>query len=186
MRERKIKSHIVGPLLGVIAAAGLAVSGAQAHGPSRQKVTESIEINAPAAQVWKLIGNFQDMSWANGVAKTTGTGGNEPNNATRVITLTSGAQITQDLERYDAAGMSYGYFTDKIDVKVLPVNDYSGVISVQADGNNSKVTWEAAFYRGYMNNDPPPNLNDDAAMKAVTNLLKTDLAALKKKVEATH
>jgi hypothetical protein len=186
MRGRKLKAHIVGPLLGVVAAAGLAVTGAQAHGPSRQKVTESIEINAPAAQVWKLIGNFQDLSWMPEVAKTTGTGGNEPNTATRVVTLTSGATIAQDLTRYDKDEMVYGYFTDKIDVKVLPVNDYSGSIQVQADGNKSKVTWEAAFYRGYMNNDPPPNLNDDAAMKAVTNLIQTDLAALKKKVEATH
>lgn len=185
MTGRKITARIIGPLVGLVAA-GLAVSGAQAHGPSRQKVTESIEINAPAAQVWKLIGNFQDMSWADGVAKTTGTGGNEPNTATRVVTLTSGATIAQDLTRYDNDEMVYGYFTDKIDVKVLPVNDYSGSIQVQAEGNKSKVTWEAAFYRGYMNNDPPPELSDDAALKAVTKLLQTDLAALKKKVEATH
>ena len=34
-----------------------------AHGPSRQKVTETVEINAPPEKVWKVIGNFQDMSW---------------------------------------------------------------------------------------------------------------------------
>lgn len=36
---------------------------ASAHGPSRQKVTESVEINAPADKVWAVIGNFQDMGW---------------------------------------------------------------------------------------------------------------------------
>ena len=123
------------------------------------------------------------MSWCEGVAKTTGSGGNEPNNATRVVTLTNGGTLAQDLTRYDASEMTYGYFTDKVDVKVLPVNDYSGSIHVDAEpGNKSKVTWEAAFYRGFMNNDPPPNLNDDAALKAVTTLVRTRLDALKKKI----
>ena len=50
---------------------------ALAHGPSRQKVTESIEINAPVDKVWAVVGNFQDMSWLPIVAKTEGTGGND-------------------------------------------------------------------------------------------------------------
>ena len=58
--------------------AALAVVGAAwAHGPTRQKVRESIEINAPPAKVWAVIGNFQDMSWLQPVSKTEGTKGNE-------------------------------------------------------------------------------------------------------------
>jgi hypothetical protein len=45
------------------------------------------------------------------------------------------------------------------------------------------VQWDGAFYRGYPNNDPPPDLNDDAAIKAVTGLYQAGLAALKAKVE---
>ena len=53
--------------------AALAVMGvAWAHGPTRQKVRESIEINAPPAKVWAAIGNFQDMSWLPPVGKTEG------------------------------------------------------------------------------------------------------------------
>ena len=53
--------------------AALAVLGAAwAHGPTRQKVRESIEIDAPQAKVWAVIGNFQDMSWLAGVSKTEG------------------------------------------------------------------------------------------------------------------
>ena len=174
-------------MLGIAIASAAMPSAVFAHGPSRQKVTESVEINAPAAKVWALIGNFQNLDWCEGVTKTTGTGGNEPNNATRVVTLTGGATYTQDLTRYEPATMTYAYFTDKIDIKVLPVNDYSGVISVQAEpGDKSKVTWEAAFYRGYMNNDPPPNLSDAASLKAVTKLVRTRLDGLKTKMEATH
>ena len=51
---------------------------ALAHGPSRQKVTEIVEINAPADKVWAVVGNFQDMSWVPVVAKTEGKGGNKP------------------------------------------------------------------------------------------------------------
>jgi hypothetical protein len=43
---------------------------AMAHGPSRQKLIESVEINAPAEKVWAKIGNFQDMSWHPAVEKT--------------------------------------------------------------------------------------------------------------------
>ena len=44
-----------------------------------------MEINAPADKVWAVIGNFQDMSWLPPVEKTEGTGGNEPDKATRVL-----------------------------------------------------------------------------------------------------
>jgi Polyketide cyclase / dehydrase and lipid transport len=65
-------------LLIVIAFAALALPQAGwAHGPSRQKITETIEIDAPPAKVWAAIVDFHDMSWLPGVAKTTGEGGNE-------------------------------------------------------------------------------------------------------------
>ena len=40
------------------------------------------------------------------------------------------------------------------------------------------------FYRGHPNNDPPPELNDEAAVKAVTGVYKAGLEALKAKVGA--
>jgi hypothetical protein len=155
---------------------------ASAHGPSRQKVTETIEINAPLDKVWAVVGNFQDMSWHPAVAKTEGKGGNDAN-ATRTLTLKSGGTIDEQLDRYDADEHSYSYEITKVDVKVLPVNDYSSRISVTADGDKSIVEWHGAFYRGYMLNDPPPELNDEVAVNAVTGIYKDGLAALKKKIE---
>ncbi len=75
-----------------------------------------------------------------------------------------------------------------VDVKVLPVNNYSSTIDVVpgADGKTSTVEWHGAFYRGYPNNDPPPDLNDEAAIKAVTGIYRAGLDALKKKIEATN
>ncbi|MBA2124639.1 hypothetical protein DLM45_00135 [Hyphomicrobium methylovorum] len=155
---------------------------ASAHGPSRQKVSESIEINAPADKVWAVVGNFQDMSWVPAVAKTEGKGGNDVN-ATRTLTLKSGGVIEETLNKYDAANHTYGYEITKVDVKVLPVNDYSSKITVTANGDKSTLEWHGAFYRGFMNNDPPPELSDEASKKAVTDLYKSTLEAVKAKIE---
>ena len=71
-----------------------------------------------------------------------------------------------------------------VDPKVLPVNNYSSNLSVKGEGDKSTVEWKGAFYRGFMNNDPPPELNDEAAVKAVKGVYRAGLDALKKKVEA--
>jgi hypothetical protein len=101
-----------------------------AHGPSRQKITETIQIDAPPAKMWGTIADFHDMSWLPGVAKTSGEGGNEPDAAKRQLTLDGGATIDESLYKYDAGAMSYSYRIDKVDVKVLPVNNYSSTIAV--------------------------------------------------------
>jgi hypothetical protein len=164
------------------AAVSLVPLAAFAHGPSRQKVVEKIEIDAPADKVWAVVGNFQDMSWLPGVAKTEGAGGSTEG-AKRTLTLKSGGAIDESLLKYDAANKSLKYQIDKVDPKVLPVNDYSATISVKEEGGKSTVEWKGAFYRGFMNNDPPPELSDEAAFKAVTDTYKAGLASLKAKVE---
>jgi carbon monoxide dehydrogenase subunit G len=166
--------------------AALAVTGiAWAHGPTRQKVRESIEINAPPAKVWAVIGNFQDMSWLPPVSKTEGNKGNEIE-ATRRLTLSTGATVDEELYKYDAEKMSYSYRITEVDVKVLPVTNYSSTLTVSPapDGKGSTVEWTGAFYRGFPNNDPPPELSDEAAVKAVSGLYRVGLEALKKKIES--
>lgn len=153
----------------------------QAHGPSRQKVTEKVELNVPVDKVWAVIGNFQDMSWHPTFEKTEGIGGNEPG-ATRKLTMKGGGVIDAKLNKYSAENHSYSYEITNVDVKVFPVNNYSSTLSVTADGNKSIVEWKGACYRGYVNNDPPPELSDEATVKAVSNLYKTGLEALKAKL----
>lgn len=154
-----------------------------AHGPTRQKVTEKIEINAPAAKVWAAIGNFQDMNWHPAVAGTAGEGGNAPG-AKRRLKLKGGGEIDEALTKHDASAMRYSYEITEVDVKVLPVKNYSSSLSVSEEGGKSVVEWKGAFYRGFLNNDPPPELNDEAALKAVTGIYRSGLEALKKQLEA--
>jgi hypothetical protein len=170
--------------VGVVVAALAVLGAAWAHGPTRQKVRESIEIDAPQAKMWAVIGNFQDMSWLAGVAKTEGEKGNEIG-ATRRLTLAPGITIDEELYKYEPEMMSYSYRITAVDVKVLPVTNYSSTLSVSpAPGGKTKLEWAGAFYRGFPNNDPPPDLNDEAAVKAVSELYRGGLAALKKKIES--
>lgn len=155
---------------------------ANAHGPSRQKVVSKIEINAPVEKVWAVVGNFQDMSWHPAISKTEGTGGSS-DGATRKLTLKSGGVISEKLSKYDTETRSLAYEITDVDVKVLPVTNYSAQISVNGTAEKSIVEWRSAFYRGFVNNDPPPELSDEAAVKAINDLFQSGLISLKKKLE---
>jgi carbon monoxide dehydrogenase subunit G len=158
----------------------LAPAMALAHGPTRQKVTVTTEVAAPPEDVWAAIGDFQDMSWHPAVFSTEGEGGNEVD-ATRVLTLgqEGGGTISEVLYKYDADKMTYSYRITDVEVEVLPVTNYSSHLTVKPlDGGGSLVEWRGAFYRGYPNNDPPPELNDEAAIAAVTAVYEAGLDAL--------
>ena len=116
-------------------------------------------------------------------AKTEGTGANDPASATRKLTLASGGTIEEKLNKYDAAAKSMSYEITNVDVKVVPVTNYTSTLSVSGAGDKSTVEWKGAFYRGYVNNDPPPELSDEAAVAAITGVFKSGLAALKAKIE---
>ncbi|MCX7097314.1 MAG: SRPBCC family protein [Methylococcales bacterium] len=178
-------------MLGLSAALFLFSATASAHGPVRQKAEEQITINAPAQKVWDIIKNYGDMSWLPAVFNTTSEGGNTKG-ATRVLTLKDGGTITEELKKYDDAKMSYAYkITDMSTAKtinhagvdekvpVLPVDNYSASIEVEAKGDTSVVNWTAGYYRAYTNNNPPAEMNEETANAAVTSILKTGLISLK-------
>ncbi|MBE0454417.1 MAG: SRPBCC family protein [Roseovarius sp.] len=153
---------------------------ALAHGPTRQKVTVTTELAAEPAEVWAAIGNFQDMGWHPAVHSSTGERGNEID-ATRRLVLggEDGPTIDEELYKYDADQMTYSYRITDVDVAVLPVTNYSSHLTVKPrEGGGSVVEWRGAFYRGYPNNDPPAELNDEAAIAAVTGAYEAGMQAL--------
>lgn len=157
---------------------------ASAHGPSRKKEVTTIEINAPADKVWAVIGNYQDMTWHPAIAKTEATGGNEVDVAKRKLTFKNGGIFTDTLTKYEEKERSIAFLTNDEDLKTLPIEGYSTTLTVTEAGGKSTVEWKGAFYRGYMNNDPPPELSDNAAVKAISAFQKEGLEALKAKVES--
>lgn len=158
------------------------LSHATAHGPTRQKVTESIDIDLPPEKVWSVIGNFSDGTWIAGVTASEGDG----NAAGAMRTLTLGnKQVHETLKSYNADKMTFKYrIPDKThDVNILPVTNYSATLTVKPKADGSTVIWKGAFYRGYPNNDPPLELNDEAAVAAVTMLYQNSLKQLKNILE---
>jgi carbon monoxide dehydrogenase subunit G len=168
-------------VLALLALMPLMALPALAHGPTRQKVSESVTIAAPPAVVWARIGNFDALKdWHPAVAESAADKGNEIGSV-RLVKLKDSGQLIESLERYDAGKMRYSYRAK--DGGALPVTNYTSTISVTADGEQSVVEWRGAFYRGYPNNDPPPDRNDEAAVKAVTAVYQSGLAELKALVE---
>ena len=165
--------------LALLVAAAAAPS--DAHGPTRQKVVETIKVAAPASVVWAKIKNFDALkNWHPAVEASPADKGNSEGSV-RQVSLKGGGTLVEALERYDDAAMRYSYRAK--DGGALPVTNYTSTISVSGDGNSAVVEWRGAFYRGYPNNDPPPDKNDEAAVKAVTAVYQSGLANLKKLVE---
>jgi carbon monoxide dehydrogenase subunit G len=168
--------------LAAIAMLGVVPLTGEGHGPTRQKVAEKITIDAPAAAVWGRIRNFDALKdWLPGVAESPASQGNSVGSV-RSLKLHGGGELTETLEGHDDAAMKYSYRAK--DGGALPVTNYTSTITVTANGNQSVVEWRGAFYRGHPQNDPPPDRNDDAAVKAVTGVYQSGLANLKKLAEA--
>ena len=159
----------------------------EAHGPTRQKVTIKTTVAAPPAEVWAAIGNFQDMSWHPAIHSSTGENGNDID-ATRVLVLgeEGGPKIEEVLYKYKPEKMSYSYRITDVKVEVLPVTNYSSHLTVRPSGAGSEIEWRGAFYRGYPNNNPPEELNDEAAVRAVTGVYEAGMAALRERFGALN
>ncbi len=176
------------------------VSISFAHGPSRVKVEESIVINSSADKVWELIKDFDNLhTWLPVVESSEAQGGNEKG-ATRVLTLKGGGTITEELKSYKANKKSMKYRItemssaktvhhelsgEEVEVPVLPVNNYSATISVKDKDGKAEVKWKSAFYRAFLNNEPPAEMNEDAGITAVTSVFKAGLENLKSIAEGS-
>lgn len=153
-----------------------------AHGPTRQKVTETVTINAPADVVWARIKNFNALKdWHPAVADSADDKGNVEGSV-RTVKLKDGGTLIETLEGYDDAKKKYSYRAK--DGGALPVTNYTSTITVTDEGGKAKVEWRGAFYRAFPNNNPPPDQNDEAALAAVTGVYRSGLAQMKKTIES--
>ena len=175
----------------------LMTATANAHGPVRGKLTATISIDAPAAKVWDIIKNYDDLSWLPPVRCVTGEGTNNKG-AIRTLHLAAGGTITEELKAYDASKFAYKYKITELSsvgtlkhagqdehIPVLPVGNYAAEISVTDKGGKAEVEWVATYYRAYVNNNPPAELNEEAADKAVGDVLSSGLTNLAKKLGAS-
>ena len=167
------------PALFLAFAAGTAL----AHGPTPQKIAQTVTIKASPDAVWKVVGDFGGIgSWHPDVAKAEATGGNAEG-ATRKVTLKSGGTLVEGLDEWKGPERTYSYRMSDPDLTALPVSSYSATLTVTPDGDGSKVEWMGRFYRGDTGNEPPDNLSDEAGREAMNRYFADGLKGLKAKVE---
>ena len=161
----------------------LATGAALAHGPTPQKVDQTVTIHATPDAVWKVVGPFGGIgSWHPDVAKVEATGG-DAEGGVRKVTLKQGGTLVEGLDEWKAEGRTYSYRMSDPDLKALPVSSYSATVTVTQDGDGSKVEWMGRFYRGDTGNEPPEELSDAAGKAAMNRYFADGLKGLKAKVE---
>ena len=173
--------RFISKLLFVAVFINMSISDILSHGPTRQKLKESITINAKPEEVWNVIKDFGKIdSWHPSISKVESDG----KNRTIYYSPRNDTPIKQKLENYNPEKMMYKTSITEVDIKNFPVNTYTANISVKKnDDGTSTVLWKAAFYRAYVNNDPPPELNEAAAIKVVTEFFQAGLSYLKSTLE---
>ncbi len=159
-------------------AASLVAAPALAHGPTRQKAFETITIKASPDAVWAKVRDFAQLQgWHPAVESSTATNGSEVGSV-RTLKIKGGGEMVESLESFDDAAKKFSYRAK--DGGALPVTNYSSTLTVKpADGGTTLVEWRGAFYRKYMNNDPPKGEDDEAALGAITSVYRSGLENLK-------
>lgn len=181
-------------LLALVALAPVLAAGAEppvpgpnswaAHGAAPLKSVETILIDAPPEKVWAVIGDFASYDWLPGVAHIEAQGGDAPGQGRRRLVMADGGAVEETLVKREPDRMTLAFHRDRDDVKRLPAINYmTHVTAKPADGGRTLAEWKGRFYRGHPFNDPPPGLDDDTALAAVTKLHQANLAALKARVE---
>jgi len=164
----------------------LPAAPADAHGPTPQKVEESIEIGAPCELIWSTLLDFGSIGdWYPGLAGVEATGAAE-RGATRTITLANGESFTEKLDEVDRLAQALSYRLATENLEALPVSFYTARMALGREGpqgKSCKVEWSGRFYRGDTTNEPPPELSDEAAVAAMSAFFRTGLEGLKAKME---
>ena len=65
----------------------------------------------------------------------------------------------------------------------MPVNSYQATLILKDLNGKTEVTYKAGFYRGFMGNDPPEELNDVNSKKKAKEFVLKSLSGLKKIAE---
>jgi mxaD protein len=165
--------------------AGLWTTGVAADA-GELSIFHSIEIQAPADEVWALAGDFGGIQrWSPGTESSRLIV--RDRNETGAIRLLrrrgDQTQVTEKLLDYDPANrrMAYTYVDQEV-----RASDYFSELVVKDLGNGrSVVEWRGRFKRlAYWTDNPPPGQDDKAALDFLNGAYKSGLANLKKVLEA--
>lgn len=155
-----------------------------AHGPTPQKIIETVEIAAPVDRVWALAGDFGSVAqWHSALKSSESSNGNQPG-ARRTLVFANGETLHEDLDAYDADKHEYHYRMSDPNVKAIPASSYSVIFKVTPTEMGSQVEWKSRAYRADTSNEPPENMSDEAVSSALQTFFAKGLSELKTKAEA--
>lgn len=158
---------------------------ALAHGPTPQKAKESVNINAPVDKVWGWVKRFDAIDqWHPDVKKSEGDGSNQ-SGGKRTLTFQNDQSLVEELDYYNEQEHEYSYRLKTENTQALPTSSHTVDLKVSAGEtpDSSMVSIKSRFYRGDTGNTPPNHLNDEAAVKAMTDFFRHGLDGLKQKAE---
>ncbi|HEX7954015.1 MAG TPA: SRPBCC family protein [Burkholderiales bacterium] len=170
-----------------LAALLLAAGALPAFGDAQDlNIFHSITIDAPADEVWAVIGDFGGIQrWAPGTESSRLV--LHQRNETGAIRLLrrrgDGTQVTEKLLDYDPYNrrMAYTY----VDGVVRAADYYSEVVVRDAGDGRCVVEWRGRFKRlAYWTDQPPAGEDDKAALDFLNGAYVSGLANLKKMLEA--
>ncbi len=172
---KRLSGLLIGALFSVLA---------QAHGPTPQKADVRVTIQAPVAVVWDTVKQFEQIAdWHPDVKHSTGDG-KLASGGIRTLTL-EGGELVEELDFYSDGEREYSYRLKTGDVKALPVSSHSTSLHVLPgeSAQSAVVRVKSRFYRADTGNTPPEQLNDAAAVSAMTAFFTNGLQGLKQKLE---
>lgn len=103
------------------------------------RVTVTTKVLAPAEEVWRLVGGWNALPEWHPAVETSVL---EEGGHRRRVKLSDGAEITEQLERFDGEAKTYTY---SIVASGLPVADYRSTLTVQREGEKSTIEWSTTF-----------------------------------------
>jgi hypothetical protein len=159
--------------IGFLAASTLTASTLVAAAGQKEKVTETVKLDAPPAKVWARIGHFGDLSWHPAVKKTEASDGDKADSQRRLDL--GGPVLWEALVSHNAAEHKYRYriLDNGENQKVLPVSHYVSTLQVKPSGKGSVVIWVSTF-------EPAAGTTPEAAKKAIAGVYRGGLDNLGK------
>lgn len=169
------------PFRTLLASAALLASAtlAHAHGPTPQKVDETVDVKADPKAVWAVAGDFAGVAKWDDVLKSS-----EGSNKERTIVFKNGEKLVESVDEYDPGKMTYTYRMSDPNIKALPASSYSATLVVTPKDGGSSVEWYGRVYRADTGNEPAEGQDDAAAKDGLSALFKAGLAGIKAKAEA--
>lgn len=167
---------------------------------TQQSVKQQVVIQAPASEVWAVVGDFFALDkWHPAVLAS-----QKIDDKTRKLSLDEEGKVTltEELTALDTDSMMLGYAIidmavvekleyngAQIERKSLPVDSYSSTIQVMPGDNDesSKVIWAGEFFRAYTVGTPTPEGMDDAtAVTTITAVYNAGLENLAKQFDGDN